>query len=182
MTATRLGATFSPGKPDLQFICAIRADLGPALAFETSTGQVRAMFPITGGEIIGGDAAGLGLKGRILPGGADFAQRLQSGAYAIEARYCLKLDDGTPLMITNAGRMLPMADGSYHGRTRAVIEAPVGPHGWLSHAVLFGTAWAEPGDEARVFIELWQAEPTLQARQIMPVAAKAKSKPPKAIR
>ncbi len=39
----------------------------------------------------------------------------------------------------------------------AVIEAPAGPHGWLSDAVRFGTAWAEAGDEARVFIELWQA-------------------------
>ncbi|MEY3960670.1 MAG: hypothetical protein RIR14_1324, partial [Pseudomonadota bacterium] len=95
--------------------------------------------------------------GHILPGGADFAQRLPDGAYAIEARYCLMLDDGTPLMITNAGRMQPMPDDSFQGRTRAVIEAPAGPHGWLSHAVLFGTAWAEPGDEARVFIELWQA-------------------------
>ena len=152
MTATSLGATTSPGKPELRFICAIRADLGPALEFETSAGTVRAMFPIVGGEI-----TGPGLTGRILPGGADFAQRLADGAYAIEARYCLELTDGTPLMITNAGRMQPMADGSYHGRTRAQVEAPVGPHGWLTHAVLFGTAWAEPGDEARVFIELWQA-------------------------
>ena len=152
MTATSLGAKASPGKPELRFICAIRADLGPALEFETSAGTVRAMFPIVGGEI-----TGPGLTGRILPGGADFAQRLADGAYAIEARYCLELTDGTPLMITNAGRMQPMADGSYHGRTRAQIDAPSGPHGWLTHAVLFGTAWAEPGDEARVFIELWQA-------------------------
>lgn len=152
MSASSLGASASPGMPQLRFACAIRADLGPALEFETSHGTVRAMFPIVGGEIVGD-----GLAGRILPGGADFAQRLSDGAYAIEARYCLELTDGTPLMVTNAGRMQPMADGSYHGRTRAVIEAPAGPHGWLSDAVLFGTAWAEPGDEGRVFIELWQA-------------------------
>lgn len=152
MTATRLGAQASPGKPELRLICAIRADLGPALEFETSAGAVRAMFPIVGGEIMGP-----GLAGRILPGGADFAQRLPDGAYAIEARYCLELADGTPLMITNAGRMQPMADGSYQGRTRAQVDAPAGPHGWLTQAVIFGTAWAEAGDETRVFIELWQA-------------------------
>ena len=94
MTATRLGAQASPGKPELRLICAIRADLGPALEFETSAGAVRAMFPIVGGEIMGP-----GLAGRILPGGADFAQRLPDGAYAIEARYCLELADGTPLMM-----------------------------------------------------------------------------------
>lgn len=152
MTATSLGATASPGKPELHFVCTIRADLGQALEFETSLGLVRAMFPITGGEI-----TGPGLSGHVLPGGADFAQRLPDGAYAIEARYCVELADGTPLMITNAGRMQPMADGSYQGRTRAQVEAPAGSNGWLTHAVLFGTAWAEPGDEARVFIELWQA-------------------------
>ena len=152
MTATSLGAKSSPGLPALRFVCAIRADLGPALEFETANGPARAMFPITGGDIRGVDWAG-----KILPGGADFAQRLPDGAYVIDARYCLQLDDGTPLFITNAGRMQPLPDGSYQGRTRAVIEAPPGPHAWLAAAVLFGTAWAEPEDEARVFIELWQA-------------------------
>ena len=152
MSATSLGASAIPGMPQLRFVCAIRADLGPALEFETSHGAVRAMFPITGGEVLGE-----GVRGHILPGGADFALRLPDGAYAIEARYCLRLDDGTPLMITNAGRMQPMPDGSYHGRTRAQIEAPAGPHGWLCDAVLFGTAWAEAGDEDHVFIELWHA-------------------------
>lgn len=152
MTATSLGAKTSPGAPTLRFVCGVRADLGPALEFETAQGTVRAMFSITGGAV-----EGMGWAGKILPGGADFALRLPDGAYAIEARYCVMLDDATPLMITNAGRMQPMPDGSFQGRTRAVIEAPAGPHGWLSEAVLFGTAWAEPGDEARVFIELWQA-------------------------
>jgi hypothetical protein len=152
LDARSLGASLSPGQPSLRFALAIRADLGPALEFDTAHGTRRAMFPITGGAI-----TGPGISGHILPGGADFAQRLPDGAYAIEARYCLLLEDGTPLMITNAGRMQPMPDDSFQGRTRAVIEAPAGPHGWLSDAVLFGTAWAEPGDEARVFIELWQA-------------------------
>jgi hypothetical protein len=65
------------------------------------------MFPIIGGAV-----TGPGISGHILPGGADFALRLPDGAYAIEARYCLMLDDGTPLMITNAGRMHPMPEQS----------------------------------------------------------------------
>lgn len=152
MTATSVGATTSPGKPALRYVCAIRADLGPALEFGTAQGTVRAMFPIIGGAVQGD-----GWAGEIIPGGADFALRRPDGAYDIEARYCLRLTDGTPLMITNAGRMQPMQDGSYQGRTHAVIEAPAGPHGWLSDVVLFGTAWAEADDEAHVFIELWHA-------------------------
>lgn len=152
LDARSLGASLAPGQPALRFVCAIRADLGPALEFDTAHGTARAMFPITGGAVLGP-----GISGHILPGGADFALRRPDGAYAIEARYCMQLEDGTPLMITNAGRMQPMPDRSFQGRTRAVIEAPPGAHAWLSDAVLFGTAWAEPGDEARVFIELWQA-------------------------
>ncbi len=151
--ATALGASLDPGQPLLRKVCAIRADLGPALEFDTVQGRARAMFPITGGAV-----QGIGWAGEVLPGGADFALRSPDGAYDIEARYCLRLTDGTPLMVTNAGRMQPMPDGSFQGRTRAVIEAPPGPHGWLAQVVLFGTAWAEPGDEERVFIELWQAE------------------------
>lgn len=151
-SATSLGAAHSPGQPVLRYVCAIRADLGDAVEFDTAQGTVRAMFPIAGGQLVG-----VGWAGEILPGGADFATRRPDGAYDIAARYCLRLTDGTPLMITNAGRMQPMPDGSFQGRTRAEIEAPAGRHGWLSDAVLFGTAWAEPNDEARVFIELWQA-------------------------
>ncbi|WP_137109236.1 DUF3237 family protein [Rhodobacter sp. SY28-1] len=149
---TTLGATSSPGQPLLRRACVIRADLGPALEFATSMGTVRAMFPI-----VGGVAQGVGWTGRILPGGADFAIRLPDGTYQIEARYCLELQDGTPVMVTNAGRMLPQPDGSYLGRTRATLEVPDGPHRALGDAVYFGTALAQAGDDAHVYIELWEA-------------------------
>ena len=149
---TSLGARTSPGQPWVRRACVIRADLGPALEFATGNGKVRAMFPIEGGV-----ARGAGWSARILPGGADFAVLLPDGTYEIEARYCLELDDGTPIMITNAGRMVPQPDGSYAGRTRAVLEVADGPHRALGDAVYFGTALAEAGDEAHVYIELWEA-------------------------
>jgi Protein of unknown function (DUF3237) len=147
-----LGATRALEPPTLRRAIVIRADLGPAVEFATTEGTTRAMFPITGGE-----ARGEGWTARILPGGADFALCLPDGSYAIEARYCLELDDGTPLMVTNAGRMVPQTDGSYLGRTRAALEVPDGPHRALGQAVYFGTALAEPGDANHVYIELWEA-------------------------
>ena len=152
MDSTTLGAARSPGVPQLRRAIVIRADLGPATEFATTQGTVRAMFPIVGGE-----ARGEGWRARILPGGADFAIGLPGGTYAIEARYCLEMEDGTPVMVTNAGRMVPQADGSYLGRTRAMLEVPEGPHRALGDAVYFGTALAEAGDEAHVYIELWEA-------------------------
>jgi hypothetical protein len=147
-----LGAREALLAPQLRRAIAIRADIGPAVEFRTTQGTTRAVFPITGGE-----ARAIGWQARILPGGADFAIALPDGSYAIEARYCLELDDGTPVMVTNAGRMVPQPDGRFLGRTRAALEVPDGPHRALGDAVYFGTALAEAGDEAHVYIELWEA-------------------------
>lgn len=152
MDMTTLGAKMTLGQPALRSACVIRADLGPALEFLTTTGTLRAMFPIVGGE-----ARGLGWTARILPGGADFAIGLPDGSYAIEARYCLEMSDGTPVMVTNAGKMVIQPDGSFFGRTRATLEVPEGPHRALGDAVYFGTALAEAGDDGHVYIELWEA-------------------------
>ena len=149
---TSLGASRTLGQPELRQAIVIRAEIGPALEFPTADGIARAMFPITGGE-----ARGAGWTARILPGGADFAVALPNGDYAIEARYCLEMSDGTPVMVTNAGRMVRQPDGSFHGRTRATLEVPAGPHASLGQAVYFGTALAEAEDEAHVYIELWEA-------------------------
>lgn len=149
---TALGAKASPGQPGLRRVCSIRADLGPAVEFTTTRGFRRAMFPIAGGE-----ARGEGWRARILHGGADFAVGQADGSYDIEARYLLEMADGTPVMVLNAGRMVPQKDGSFLGRTRAVLEVPDGPHRALGDMVLFGTAVAEAGDDDRVYIELWEA-------------------------
>lgn len=147
-----VGAGQTLGPPALTKACVIRADTGEGIEFKTSEGHVRAFFPITGGE-----AHGNGWTGRIVPGGADFAVALADGSYAIEARYLLELDDGTHVMVTNAGKMVPQSDGTYHGRTRATFEVPDGPHAALGKAVYFGTALAEAGDQDHVYIELWEA-------------------------
>lgn len=149
---TTLGATRTLDAPTLRKACVIRADIGPALEFKTTQGTTRAVFPI-----IGGEAVGAGWSGRVVPGGADFALALPDGSYAIEARYCLELEDGTPVMVTNAGRMIGQPDGSFFGRTRAELEVPEGRHSHLGSAVYFGTALAEAGDDAHVYIELWEA-------------------------
>lgn len=150
---TTLGAAETLGPPKLRKACVIRADIGPALEFATTQGTTRAMFPIVGGE-----ARGDGWTAHILPGGADFALGLPDGSYLIEARYCLELDDGTPLFVTNAGKMVLQTDGSYKGRTRATLEVPAGAHRALGDAVYFGTALSLAGDDDHVFIELWEAQ------------------------
>ncbi|MGR3526308.1 MAG: DUF3237 family protein [Paracoccaceae bacterium] len=149
---TALGAPLSPGQPGLRRLCAIRADIGSPTEFTTTQGHGRALFPILGGQAVAAD-----WSATILPGGADVARRLEDGAYEVEARYILQLDDGTPVMVMNAGRMVPQPDGSYHGRTRATLEVPDGPHRALGNMVLFGTAFSGADDPDHVYIELWHA-------------------------
>ena len=152
MSCVQLGAKMEMAKPELTHRLSIRADIAPSLEFATHHGTTRAMFPITGGQVLGD-----GFTGIILPGGADFARALPDGSYEIEARYCIRFDDGTPVMIVNAGRMYPRPDGSFVGRTRASFETPTGRFDWLSDGVFFGTALSESEEDKHIFIELWQA-------------------------
>ena len=152
MSCVDLGARQPLPKPDLVYRAAIRADLGPAEEFETSHGLKRAVFPIVGG-VLKGD----GLEGQIISGGADWAVGLPNGSYAIEARYLIRLSDGTVISILNAGLMVEQPDGAFLGRTRASFEVPAGPHDWLGKSVFFGTAIAQTGDDDHVYIELWEA-------------------------
>lgn len=149
---TTLGAPRSLGQPELRRALVIRADIGTPVEFPTTEGHVRAIF-----LILGGAALGQGWSARILPGGSDFARLLPSGDYAIEARYALEMSDGTPVFVTNAGLMLRQPDGSFHGRTRASLEVPPGPHAALGGAFYFGTALAPADDLDHVYIELWEA-------------------------
>ncbi len=148
----RLGARASSGQPALRLGIVIRADIGPVVEFTTAQGTRRAMFPITGGEV-----HGRGWTATILPGGADFAVGMPDGSYAIAARYVMVMQDGTNVFVENTGRMVARSDGSYDGRTRAILEVTDGPHAALGSAVWFGTARAEAGDDDHVYIALWEA-------------------------
>ncbi|MFW2545611.1 DUF3237 family protein [Primorskyibacter sp. 2E107] len=148
MSCVDLGARQPLAKPDLVYCAAIRADLGPAEEFESSHGLKRAVFPIVGGVLQGEE-----LEGQIIPGGADWAVGLPDGSYAIEARYLIRLSDGTVISILNAGLMVAQPDGAFLGRTRASFEVPAGPHDWLDKSVFFGTATAQAGNDDHVYIE-----------------------------
>ncbi len=160
---TSLGARRTLGPPPLAKTCVIRADIGPAIEFVTTHGTIRAIFPI-----IGGEARGANWTGRILPGGADFALARPDGTYDIEARYCLELDDGTPVMVTNAGRMVLQPDGSYHGRTRATLEVPKAPTAPWHRRLFRHRARGSRRPRSRLYRALGSACLRHQAQEVTP--------------
>ena len=115
---------------------------------------LRRIIPITGGSV-----AGPGIKGTVVPGGADWQFVRPDGVIDIHAKYTLKLEDGTLILVENRGmrhaapavleriakgEAVPASD--YYFRTTAQFEAPAGgKYDWLNRAVFIGVAERQPG-------------------------------------
>ena len=64
---------------------------------ETGAGTLT-LIPITGGTFEGG-----ALRGRVLPGGADWSTQLCGGMTHVHARYWIETDDGAVIAVENEG-------------------------------------------------------------------------------
>lgn len=109
MSAAAAAAGHVLPAPTLEHVADFSFRLAPALEAGTSVLGRRRVIPILDGTV-----EGPLLRGRILPGGADFqlmrhdAPDADDGSDAIsvadiEARYVLETDDGTHIYIVNAG-------------------------------------------------------------------------------
>jgi hypothetical protein len=79
-------------------ILRIHAELADILQFgRTPVGERRVI------NILGGTVTGPRLKGRILPGGADWQFIRADGAAHIEARYTIESDDGALVLVNSEG-------------------------------------------------------------------------------
>src|SRR5262245_46456872 len=84
--------------PHLAFALELRVQLGPPLELgQTALGR-RRIVPIVGGTFEGPD-----LKGKIVPGGADWQLVRHDGVAEIDARYTLQTDKGQLIYIRNGG-------------------------------------------------------------------------------
>ena len=100
--------------------------------------------------IVGGVFEGPRLRGTILRGGADWQLSRPDGVLELEARYVLRVDDGTHIAIRNAGVMTAADDGGApYVRTVASFDAPrESSHAWLSRAIFVGTVALDRGPGA----------------------------------
>src|ERR1041384_3460711 len=84
--------------PQLEFALEIRAQLGPPLDLGPVPGGRRRIVQILGGTFEGSD-----LKGRVLPGGADWQIVRADGLAELDTRYTLETDDGKLIYVQNPG-------------------------------------------------------------------------------
>jgi len=146
-------AADAPAVVTAKFVFAARVTVDKPMVIGDSTHGLRRVVPITGGTF-----AGPTIKGKVVPGGADWQFVRPDGVLEIMAKYTLQTDDGVLIMITNSGmrhappavmerltKGEPVSGSEYYFRTTASFEAPVGSkYEWLNRAIFIGVAEREP--------------------------------------
>jgi hypothetical protein len=138
--------------PSLTSIARLAVTISRPLVIAKGERGLREVIPITGGTV-----EGPLLRGRVLPGGADWCLTRGSGMAEVWARYTLRAEDGTLVMVTNSGLAWPAGDGSYRGRTVPVFEVADGPLGFLRDHIFIGTLNAHASGEL-VEIEVFRVD------------------------
>jgi hypothetical protein len=121
----------------------VTVQLGPVLEVGLVPLGQRRIIPI-----IGGHFAGEGLRGEVLPGGADWQIVTSEGVAMLEARYTLKTHDGALIYLQNRGlrhgppevlaaigRGEAVDPTSYYMRTTPIFETASPSYAWLNRIV-----------------------------------------------
>jgi hypothetical protein len=136
-----------------EFVFEARVTVDKPLIIGDSTLGLRRVVPITGGTF-----AGPNIRGRVVPGGADWQFVRADGVLDIAAKYTLATEDGVLIMVDNRGMRHASAavmerltkgeivpGSEYYFRTSAQFEAPRGSkYEWLNRAMFIGVAERQP--------------------------------------
>ena len=146
--------------PQLELIFAADVSVGAPLDCGDVGKGRRRIVPITGGEF-----SGPNIRGRVLPGGADWQIVRTGGVAELEARYTLETDDGVLIYVRNhalrhgpaevmaalaAGR--PVEPGSYYFRGATFFETGAARYRWITQCIVVCSGEREPaGVKLRFF-------------------------------
>jgi len=149
--------------PRLTFAFAVHVSVGPPMEIGEVTGGRRRVVPILGGTF-----DGPGMRGRVLPGGADWQMIQPDGFSALDTRYALETDEGQVVYVQNAGirdappdvmqRLLAgeMVDPALvYFRTVPRFETAAPELQWLVRSVFVGVGERFPTE---VLIRFWRLE------------------------
>jgi hypothetical protein len=149
--------------PKLTFAFELRAQVAaPAEVGQVPHGRRRIV------QILGGTFEGPGIKGRIVPGGADWQLIQPDGFSELDTRYTLETDKGQIVYVQNAGirhappdvmkRLLAgetVDPALVYFRTIPKFETSAPELQWLARSVFVGTGERYPSD---VRIRFWRVE------------------------
>jgi hypothetical protein len=153
----------APTPPRLVFAFELHAQVAPPLLVGDIPAGTRRIVQITGGTF-----EGPGLKGKVLPGGADWQIIHPDGFSELDTRYTIETDAGKTIYVQNAGmrhappdvmkQLLagqPVDPALVYFRTVARFETSARELQWLTRAVFIGVGERQPAD---VLIRYWRVE------------------------
>jgi hypothetical protein len=137
-------------EPALEFAFECTLQLKPRLKLDPlPQGGSRLFVPVAGGTF-----RGPRLSGVALDGGGEWPHVREDGVFCFDARYLLREDDGTLILLQNRGyrhgspevmeRLWKLAPGDvvrddeYYFRCTPTFETRAGPHDWLCRSVFIG--------------------------------------------
>ena len=144
--------TDSESPPALEFVVAAHVTVDRPLDLGDVGKGGRRIVPITGGEFFGPR-----LRGKVVPGGADWQIIRSDGVAELEARYTLETDDGALIYVRNhalrhgpaevlaalaAGRSVEPS--SYYFRGATFFETGAARYAWLTKHIIVCTGEREP--------------------------------------
>jgi hypothetical protein len=152
-----------PAPPKLAFTFELRATVGPPTELGDVAQGRRRIVQITGGTF-----DGPGLRGKVLPGGADWQIIRADGLTELDTRYTIQTDKGELIYVQNAGvrhaapdvmkRLLAgesVDPALVYFRTVPKFETSSPDLQWLVRSIFVGTGERYPND---VRIRFWRVE------------------------
>ena len=118
-------------------------------------------------DLKGGTVSGPKLKGKILPGGADWQYIRDDNVTYVDARYTIEADDGALIYVSNQGyrhgpkdviekikRGEPVKDNSYYFRCTPWFETSAHQHDWLNRTIFIASGFRDPDAVRLSFFEV----------------------------
>ena len=145
--------------PQLEFVFEVRAKIADPIVIGQVSGGTRRII-----NILEGTFEGPKIKGKLLPGGADWQLTRPDGDVELYARYTLKTKDGALIQVQNRVLVHISKDSKSGPYIRSVIdfEAPsTSSCDWLNHAIFLGTLTVPqtmPKDKPYVIIGVYKLQ------------------------
>jgi hypothetical protein len=117
-------------------------NLKPGVEIGQTLAGKRTIYPVLDGFFEGSN-----LKGKVLPGGADWFLQLNETTNKIDVRVTLQTNEGENIYVTYQGYLKLNADGTYYFRTTPYFETSSKKLDYLNHTVCVGVGTiVKPGE------------------------------------
>jgi hypothetical protein len=150
-----------PQAPTLVYVFEVRAEVAAPIEVGRTPRGTRRVVPIVGGTFEGAE-----LKGRILPGGADWQLIQEDGLTRLDSRYALETEAGDVIAVRNRGvrhaprdvmvRLLAgesVEPSLVYFATTPTFETAAPHLEWLARSMFIGIGQRQP---TSVLIQFWK--------------------------